>query len=637
MVRADSQSNASRLLTLAVLMSTVAALYFVRGVLIPFALAGLLSFVLAPLVWRLERARVPRVPAVVLVVLFAGGILAGIGYVMGGQLVQLTAELPKYKENLREKVDGLRSSTGGALGRITKAVGNLSKEISDTAIALQNEQPAKDSEASSKQSDESSEKQDDSNVSDPVPVKVVEAPMNFVGILQGSAAAVLGSLGTAGIVIVLVIFMLLERESLRNRMIALAGEGQLHVATQTLDEATERVSRYLRMQLVINVSYGVAVTLGLWAVGLPNAALWGFLGGILRFLPYVGPWVAALMPLSISLAVSDGWTTVFIVAALFVVLELITNNVLEPWLYGASTGVSPLGIITSAFFWTWLWGPIGLILATPLTVCLTVASRHVPQLRFIHVLLSDEPALPTEARVYQRLLAVDQDEAQRVIEDYLAKHDLDQLYGAALIPALAQAERDHGDGVLDDVRWKFILEFVDEVVDDFGDDATVDTPGDADEITSAANGPGVAAAKPRLLIMPAHTPGDVVATEMLAQRLAARGVSVAKASSGTLAGEILERVSNEQISVVLVVAVSPISELHAKYITKRLRRRFSQIKVLVALWHGRVDGNYTKSRLTAAGADQVLTTLDEALTLAARLATSAPTILPKPEATVEVG
>jgi hypothetical protein len=234
------------------------------------------------------------------------------------------------------------------------------------------------------------------------------------------------------------------------------------------------------------------------------------------------------------------------------------------------------------------------------------------------------------------LLAVDQDEAQRVIEDYLAQHDLDQLYGAALIPALAQAERDHGDGVLDEVRWKFILEFIDELIDDFGANSSDEASSDGNEITSADTRPGMAAGEPRLLIMPAHTPGDVVATDMLAQRLAARDVPVAKSSSSTLAGELLDRVANEHISIVLVVAVSPISELHAKYITKRLRRRFSQIKVLIALWHGRGDGSYTRSRLTAAGADQVLTTLDDVLTHAARLATGAPTSSPKADAPVEV-
>lgn len=643
MVRVDSQTNSSRLLTLAVVVVTVAALHFARGVLIPFALAGLLSFVLSPLVWRLERRRVPRIAAVVLVVLFAGTLVAGILYVMAGQVVQLTAELPQYKENLREKLDGVRTKTSGIFGRITKSIGDLSEEFSKTSAALETNQlsdvdrESASTTSSSETAAGDNEKKTSADEADPVPVKVVEAPMNLVGILQGSLAAVLGSLGTAGVVIVLLIFMLLEREGLRNRMIALAGEGQLHVATQAIDEATERVSRYLRMQLTINVIYGVAVALGLWAVGIPNAALWGFLGCMLRFLPYVGPWVAALMPLSVSLAVSDGWTIVFIVAALFIFLELITNNVLEPWLYGSSTGVSPLGIITSAFIWTWLWGPIGLILATPLTVCLTVASRHVPQLRFVHILFSDEPALPTEARVYQRLLAVDQDEAQRVIEDYLAKNDLDRLYGAALIPALAQAERDHSERVLDDNHRTFMLDFVGEVVDDFGEKEAAALAADSSETNSDAIEAAPAAARPRVLVAPAHSQGDVLAAEMFAQRLASRGVTVASASTDALAGEILDRVADEQIAVVFIVVVSTISELHAKYMTKRLRRRFSQLKVLIGLWHGRGDGSYTQSRLTAAGADHVVTQFDEGLTQVARLANVAPAVIAHTEPALEVG
>ncbi|MBX3413966.1 MAG: AI-2E family transporter [Pirellulales bacterium] len=620
MVRIDSGTNSSRLLVLAVVISTIGALYFARGVLIPFALAGFLSFVLSPLVWRLERWRVPRAVAVVLVVTFAGSIVMLIGYAMAGQVFQLTQQLPQYKENLREKVEGVRSTTGGTFSRITNSIGELARELSHTSKQVQD---ANLSESAAPAS--GSDAQNSPRENAPVPVKVVEAPMNFVGVLQGSAAALLGSLGTLGVVVVLTVFMLLEREGLRNRVIALAGEGQLHVATQTIDEATNLVSRYLRMQLIINVTYGIAVGLGLWAIGLPNAALWGFLGAVLRFLPYVGPWVAALMPLSVSLAVSHGWTTVLLVAALFVVLELITNNVLEPWLYGSSTGVSPLGIITSAFFWTWLWGPIGLILATPLTVCLTVASRHVPQLRFVHILLSDEPALPTEARVYQRLLAVDQDEAQRVIDDYLAQHDLDQLYEAALLPALAQAERDHADGVLDDARRRFMLEFVEDLIDDIGsrtDGAAVGSPAanaDVDESDATAS-------KPRVLVAPAHSPGDIVAGTMLTQRLHARGIAVASASVDTLASEIVELVAVEQIALVALVAVSPISELHAKYLTKRLRRRFPYLKVIIGLWHGRGDGEYTQSRLKSAGADHVVTHFVEMLNLAERLVEHAPPV-----------
>lgn len=620
MVRLDPGTNTSRLLVLAAVISTIGALYFARGVLIPFALAGFLSFVLSPLVWRLERWRVPRVAAVILVVTLAGSVVTLVGYAMAGQLVQLTEQLPQYKENLREKVEGVRSTTGGTLARVTNSIAELARELSHTSQQVQEANLA-DEGAAKTTAPESPAPSDEA---DPVPVKVVEAPMNFVGALQGSAAAVLGSLGTLGIVVVLTVFMLLEREGLRNRVIALAGEGQLHVATQTIDEATNLVSRYLRMQLIINVTYGIAVGLGLWAIGLPNAALWGILGTVLRFLPYIGPWLAALMPLSVSLAVSQGWTTVLLVAALFVVLELITNNVLEPWLYGSSTGVSPLGIITSAFFWTWLWGPIGLILATPLTVCLTVASRHMPALRFVHILLSDEPALPTESRIYQRLLAVDQDEAQRVIEDYREKHDLDQLYEAALVPALAQAARDHADGVLDEGRLKFMLQFVEDLVEDVSIEA--DATDEGEETTSVDEESDSVAGKPRMLIAPAHSQADIVASTMLAQRLWARGIGVATASLDALASEIVERVATKQIGVVVIAAVSPISELHAKYLAKRLRQRFNYLKIVIALWHGRGDGEYTQSRLKAAGADYVLTTFVATLDQAERLATLAPVL-----------
>ena len=302
----------------------------------------------------------------------------------------------------------------------------------------------------------------------PVPVEIVES-LSVTEIAQGILGPLISPLASAAIVTVFVIFILLKREDLRNRFIHLIGGEQLNLTTQALDDAAGRVSRYLLMQLIINSAYGLVIYIGLALIGLPNALLWGALTAVLRFVPFVGPWIGALMPIAISLAVFDSWSEPTLVVGLFMANELITNNIIEPWLYGSSTGISTIGILAAAVFWGWIWGPVGLVMATPLTVCLTVVGRYVPQLAFLNTMLSDQDALPPQARFYQRLLAIDPEEATEVAEEYLATSSLAELYDTVLLPALSLAEQDRHQGALDEAKQQFVHQTTREIVEEFGE------------------------------------------------------------------------------------------------------------------------------------------------------------------------
>jgi predicted PurR-regulated permease PerM len=286
----------------------------------------------------------------------------------------------------------------------------------------------------------------------PYAVRVVSSPASPLEVFRGAFGTVLGGLALVGIVVVLVVFFLIRRDDLRDRFIRLIGKSQVNVTIQMLEDAGTRVSRYLLMLCVINATYGIAVGIGLYFIGLPNAVLWGILATTLRFIPYLGPWLAAAMPIGLAMAISTGWVAPLLAIGLFVVLELLSNNVMEPWLYGKSTGVSVVAVLVAAVFWTWLWGIVGLLLATPLTVCLLVIGKHVPQLSFLDVLLGNEPVFAPARRVYQRLVAGDQEEAAELVEAACGNQPLVQVYDTMLISALALAETHWQRGELDEGR-----------------------------------------------------------------------------------------------------------------------------------------------------------------------------------------
>ncbi|MEF9949172.1 MAG: AI-2E family transporter, partial [Comamonas sp.] len=416
------------LIGLLIAFIVILALFYGRDMLIPLALAMLLGFLLDPAVSRLKRWGLPRMAAAIVVVAFALAALGGLGMYLGSQVQQLSADLPTYQSTIRDKLRGLRKSANmpSAWDGVFKTYNTLEKEISSADGATARVQKVE--------------------VQSPESRPTTKMLQWLVRIVE--------PVTTAGIVLLFVILILLDRDDLRDRLLRLMG-GNLHVATDALDEASERIGKYLRMQFIVNVSYGIPLAAGLWFIGVPGAILWGVLGAIMRFVPYVGPMMSAVFPLALAFAVDPSWNMFLLTLGLILLLELISNNVIEPWLYGASTGLSTLSIIVAATFWTALWGPIGLILSTPLTVCLLVLGRYIPSLKFMEVLLGSEPVLGPQQRLYQRLLADDADDAismavESVEERLPSKPTLEDranaisgFYDEVAIPALRIATQQH--------------------------------------------------------------------------------------------------------------------------------------------------------------------------------------------------
>jgi hypothetical protein len=407
--------------------------------------------------------------------------------------------------------------------------------------------------------------------------------------------------------------MLIRREDLRNRLISLAGDGNLHLVTQTLDDASARVSRYLLLQFVVNTCYGVFIGACLHFIGLPGALLWGVIVGTLRFLPYIGPPLGGIMPLLLSLAVFDGWTRPLMVLALFVFTELIVSNLLEPLLYGIHTGISSLAILVAAIFWTAIWGPIGLVLSTPLTVCLLVVGRHVPRLRFLQILLGDEPALTPDSRFYQRLLAMDHEEARQVLEKCLEGKTLEELYDSVLIPALSLAEQDRHENRLEDANQKFICQSTRELIDEFweprGEQPTAAIEGGGRGELSRAMALRDEQSR-KVVCVPARDEADEIVAIMLAQVLETAGHQALCIPLGT-AAEMLAQVKDERPDVVCISALPPFAIPHARALYAKLRAQDPKLQIIVGLWNFTDDPSKVSRRLGLSEGARAFTTLAE--------------------------
>ena len=558
----------------------VGALYFGRDVFVPLALAGLLCFALAPLITALRRRGLPRTPAVITVVILAFLGIFAFGFVVAGQVYQLGASLPRYEYNIREKVGSLQSGApgGSLIERAAEVLRDLRQDIEDAT------QPPTEEQGTSPLQPEASEP-------DPIPVQVRQPDPAPLQMLQTVVGPLVQPLATTGIVIVFVVFMLLQREDLRDRFIRLVGSRDLHRTTQALGDAAERVGRYLLMQLLVNVAYGIPIGIGLWLIGVPNPLLWGMLSVVLRFVPFIGPILAAAFPLALSIAVDPGWTMLLWTAALFIVLEMISGNIVEPWLYGASTGLSSIAILAAAVFWTWLWGPVGLLLSTPLTVCLVVLGRHVPQFGFLNVLLGSEPVLEPAESLYQRLLAGDPDEATERAEEFLKSHPILTYYDEVAIPALSMFEHDRARGVLTDERRMLVAAAALTLVDNLSEHEDAD----ASEATETSEGqlsrtdPALALyvvptwKVRRVLCVGGRGNLDDVAAAILAQLLERCGIGTRVASFQAIATGTYATLDLSGIEVVCLSYMNPDSIAHARYAVRRLRRR-TNVPILVGFW-----------------------------------------------------
>ena len=573
-------------------VATVAALYFGQDIFIPLAIAVLLTFALAPLVSILRKIHIPRAAGAVAVVLGAFASIVIFGAVVLSQLGTLAQNLPIYQSNIESKIKLIKDANigEGLFDRVSALLERLGREI-------QTEDDAPN---------DPLEAEPESGETPPLPVEIVEPDLKPLEILQTVIGPLIGPIATGGIVIVVVIFMLLRREDLRDRFIRLVGAGDLHRTTEALQDAGQRLGQYLLMQLVVNITYAVPIGLGLWFIGVPNALLWALMALVLRFVPYIGPIIASVFPLALALAVDPGWTMVLWTIALFVVLELVSNNIVEPWLYGSRTGLSPLAIIVAAIFWTWLWGPIGLLLSTPLTVCLVVLGRHVPQFGFLDVLLGNEPVLEPHQQLYQRLLAGDPAEATDRAEVFLEDHRLIEFYDKVGMPALALGEEDRARGVMSEERRKRIAESAFTLLANLEDYAHEEAEG-SDSDKSEAPDEAVEKAPIELpdgsgrviACIGGRGELDDAAAGMLAQALIAQAATAHSIEHQAVAVGRLRTLSLEEFDTIIFAFLNPLSLQHAKYLVRRVKRSRANLRVGVFLWEGSPPGTEDNAQLAS--------------------------------------
>jgi len=583
----------------AILIGVIGVLYLAREILIPLAFAITLTLVLTPAVGWLQKLHVRRFPAVLLVMLVSIAVAGSIGYVIFNQLVQVVNDLPSYRENIDNKIKALRAPNKGALGRAAESVKELGKEL-----ATAQELPAPP--AAPGRTGRTPVNTPVATQANPLPVQVVEAPTNGLMYLRDLTQPFLGPLAILGIVLVFTVFLLVEEADLRNRLFRLAGLNRLNVMTQALDDATQRVSRYLMLQFMVNAGFGILCGVGLYLIGVPYAALWGTVAALLRIVPYVGSVSAGLLPLVLSLAVFDSWIPPLLVFLLFTTLELVIANLLEPLLYGAHTGISSLALLLTTVFWATLWGPAGLILSTPLTVCVVVLGRHIPHLSFLHILLGDQPVLAPEAHLYQRLLAMDDQEARAVAEEYRSDHSLLQLYDAVILPALTMAEQDRHKGALDPEREEFLFLSVREMLAEFSEKAQNSIA--AEEVERAGLAlPG------RILCFPAHDEADEIAAAILAQLLEQSGRVTLSFPLGSSSDRMLDLVEPAGNDVFCISAIPPFAFSHARTLNRQLRAKYPRIKILIGIWGFNGDVERALQRFEPSAPDQFVTGLAEAL------------------------
>jgi predicted PurR-regulated permease PerM len=592
---------------LPILAIAIATLYFAHEILIPLAFALTLTLILSPPVSWLNKIHVSRPPAVLIVILSFVGSAAGLAWVIGNQLIEVANELPDYRHNIHDKFQAIRAPTKGTLGRAAESIQELGKELSsaDPAPAVGGSLPVRPAKPGAPTQISPTQ------INRPLPVEVVEPPRNGLQYARDLIKPFIAPLGITGIVLIFTVFMLAKKEDLRDRFLRLVGLGQLNVVTKALDDATNRVSRYLLTQFVVNAAFGLLVGLGLYFIGVPYAVLWGAVAGLLRLVPYIGALVGLTLPLILSLAVFDRWTPPLLVLGLGVCLEVITANLVEPWLYGANTGISSLAILVAAVFWTILWGYAGLILSTPLTVCLLVLGRHVPQLSFLHVLLGDEPVLEPQAQLYQRLLAMDQTEARSVVDGFLREHPLVELYDSVLVPALTMAEQDRHRGEIDATREEFLFLSLNEMVAEFSGYRPASQPMNAENVADESTLSKIRPAQmrsrqihsceirprnARILCVPAHDQADEVAAAMLAQLLEQQGDVALSFLVGTDFNETIAVVKPGPQDLICISALPPYAFTPARKICKQLRARFPQVEVTVGVWG--FSGDQDKAKIS---------------------------------------
>ena len=576
----------------------IGCLYWAQRVFIPVALAVFLTFLLAPLVTILQRRHLGRTLSVGVVVLLAALTLCGVLWLVSIEARSIADELPKYTENIKEKIRSIREMTQGSLtGRLGKMFRDITQEWKSQPANAEGESVASPAEAAAEK---------------PSTVTIEPDSPPWLSHLSALLSPVVESLGSLAMALVLVVFMLLKREGLRNRLIRLVGHGRLTVTTKAVDDAGQRISRFLLMQFIVNGGFGLALTLGLLLIGVPHALLWGFLSALLRYVPYLGSWLTMTLLMTLSLAIFSGWMQPILLFGFILVLELVTANIVEPKLFGHSIGVSEVALLVAAAFWAFLWGPIGLLLSSPLTVCLVVLGKYVPQLEFLDVILGDEPSLGPDISYYQRLLARDQDEAAQLVLTQAKIAPPEEIYDRILMPALNYVKRDRERDDLTEADEQFVLRATREIVEDLGERRTA-------AADSAATPPADGTIPPahrkiRILGFPGHDESDALALEMLRQLLDPSRWEVEILSLDMLSAESVARAGEMKPAVICIAALPPGGLAHTRYLCKRLHARLPGARIVVGRWGLKGDVEQNREQLAEAGADQVETTLLETRT-----------------------
>lgn len=525
----------------------IGALYVGQGIFIPLVLAILVAFALNPIVDRLRRVGIPQLAAVFITIIVIAGTALLAGYVMTGQLLKLAGDLPQYQQVVGQKLRALQGGgADGPFGKLAKSLEELGRQVNSSGNSIN--QPA------------------------PIPVTVTDRPASPLEGLTGIFGSVLGPLATSMLVFIFTVFLLLERVELRDRFLKLVSLGDLRTSTKVMDESAGRVSRYLLVQMGVNCGFGILFGAGMFLLGVPNAILWGLLAIIFRYIPFIGTFAAVLFPAALAFAVDPGWTMILGVVGLYLVLELVTTNAIEPHLYGTSTGLSPMAVLVAAIFWATLWGLVGLVLATPLTVCLVVLGRYVPQLRFLDVLLGSEPVLLPEERLYQRLLAGNVAEAIDLSEAELKDGSATDFFDRVAVPALRLAESDLKLDSTDLRRRRNVVDSISGVIEELGTDV---------EEVPNLRGP--------VLVIGGRTELDGAAAAMLAHSLSAAGIEARQLPPMSLNKEGIGQLDLSAARVVALCYLDPSPRPDVRYAAARLRRKKPGIMVIACLLGNPVD------------------------------------------------
>lgn len=590
----DSTRVLSRMWLLIVAVVAVAVLYLAKIVFVPLAFAILFAFLLAPLVARLERIRLPRSLAAALVIFAFVTLIGAAAWQLFNQLVEITIDLPTYRDNITQKIEAVHSPSDSAFGRAQHELEHLSQQIGladidDAPLLHPGGNPAK--------------KPLGASADHPISVRDVTPRSSRLDQLGG----VLGPLATALLSIVFTFFVILQREDLRNRLIRLSGDRNLSVITQAMDDASNRVSRYFFLQLLVNLSYGTIVCIALWCIHLPHPLLFGAMAGLFRFIPYVGIPVAGALPTILSLAVFHGWEKSLLIVCIFAALEIVTANYLEPHIYGKHTGLSSLAILVAAAFWTLLWGPVGLVLSVPLTVCLVVIGRHVPSLEFLTVMLGDRPAMPPWTCFYQRLLARDEREAGEILETSFQDKPLEQVFDEVLIPALYMSEEDRVQRDLNESMVRFIRHTARELIEDLGF-----RDNGAPETGPIPAGGRMGSPAARVLCIPVRDETDELAALMLAQALN-RGTVHASSVPVRATEDAVTEVAVEKPDLVFLTALPPFALARSHRLYHGLRARNPKLRIMVAIWNYAGDVADAARRIGGGDDVRVFTRLTDAV------------------------